>query len=236
MTPQQISRLANQFLPSALDRFLRAYAHRLGRRSFSQEGEDLILARMFEKVTAGFYVDVGAHHPFRFSNTYLFYRRGWKGINIDAMPGAMDLFKKFRPRDINLELGVGSVPGDLSFHIFNEPAVNTFDNELAQQRNRPPYRLLRTAKVEVRQLRDILNEHVLAGQKIDFMSVDVEGADMDVLLSNDWSRHRPRVVIVETMSEDIADLFNCPASVFMKDMGYKPISKSVHSAFFQSEK
>lgn len=235
MTPKQLSGLAHQFLPSALDRSLRAYAHRLGRRSFSQEGEDLILARLLENVTEGFYVDVGAHHPFRFSNTYLFYRRGWKGINIDAMPGAMELFKKFRPRDINLEVGVGSVAGDLSFHIFNEPALNTFDDELAQQRNRPPYRLVCTAKVEVRQLSDILDEHVPALQKIDFMSIDVEGRDLDVLQSNDWSRHHPRFVIVETMSEDIANLFNCPASVFMKDMGYKPISKAVHSAIFESE-
>jgi len=71
-------------------------------KSYSQEGEDMILRRLFEKQLTGFYVDVGAHHPKRFSNTYFFYKQGWHGINIDAMPGSMKLFEKIRPRDILL--------------------------------------------------------------------------------------------------------------------------------------
>ena len=64
--------------------------------SWSQEGEDRILYRIFEQQPVGFYVDVGAHHPKRFSNTYFFYRRGWRGINIDAMPGSMKNFEKLK--------------------------------------------------------------------------------------------------------------------------------------------
>ncbi len=76
--------------------------------SYSIEGEDRIVRSLFwEKRDTGFYVDVGAHHPFRFSNTYLFYTQGWRGINIDATPGSMRAFKKHRPRDINLEIGIG---------------------------------------------------------------------------------------------------------------------------------
>ena len=75
-------------------------------KSYSQEGEDIILARIFGKQQNGFYVDVGAHHPYRFSNTYFFYKRGWKGINIDAMPGSMKIFNKYRPRDKNIEAGI----------------------------------------------------------------------------------------------------------------------------------
>ena len=73
------------------------------KKSYSQEGEDLILQRFFEKQAVGFYVDVGAHHPRRYSNTYLFYKKGWSGINIDAMPNSMKRFDKYRPRDINIE-------------------------------------------------------------------------------------------------------------------------------------
>ena len=69
-------------------------------KSYSQEGEDMILRRLFEKQKTGFYVDVGAHHPKRFSNTFFFYKKGWSGINIDAMPNSMRLFDKIRPRDI----------------------------------------------------------------------------------------------------------------------------------------
>ena len=71
---------------------------------YSQQGEDIILHRMFEWQEQGFYIDVGAHHPTRFSNTYKFYKRGWTGINVDAMPGSMTAFNRLRPKDINIEL------------------------------------------------------------------------------------------------------------------------------------
>jgi hypothetical protein len=66
-------------------------------KSYSQEGEDMILQRIFENQPCGFYVDVGAHHPKRFSNTYFFYKKGWRGINIEAMVGSRQLFNKMRP-------------------------------------------------------------------------------------------------------------------------------------------
>lgn len=91
--------------------FNNLYITRFHIKSYSQEGEDMILHRIFERQCKGFYVDIGAHHPFRFSNTYLFYKRGWSGINIDAMPGSMNIFNKFRNRDINLEYGIGNVIG-----------------------------------------------------------------------------------------------------------------------------
>ena len=104
----------------------------IGERSYSQEGEDRILARLFESSGQGFYVDVGAHHPMRFSNTFLFYRRGWRGVNIDATPGSMRLFDRYRSRDTNIESGVGLTTGVVPFYVFNEPALNTFDRELSE--------------------------------------------------------------------------------------------------------
>src|SRR3954447_19241521 len=78
------------------------------RMAFSQEGEDLLLARMFEHQRRGLYVDVGAHHPRRFSNTHLLPARAWRGINIDATPGSIVAFRRERPRDINLEVAITS--------------------------------------------------------------------------------------------------------------------------------
>src|SRR3954469_4320493 len=78
------------------------------RIAFSQEGEDLLLARMFEHQSEGFYVDVGAHHPQRFSNTHLLHQRGWRGINIDATPGSMAAFRRARPHDVNLEIAIAA--------------------------------------------------------------------------------------------------------------------------------
>ena len=102
-------------------------------RSWSQEGEDMVLRRAFEKKKTGFYVDVGAHYPMRFSNTNFFYSRGWSGINIDAMPGSMKKFEKYRRRDINLELGVAQEEGVLDYYVFNEPALNTFSVKLVEK-------------------------------------------------------------------------------------------------------
>ena len=88
-----------QYIRQIRERWFDIYA----KRSYSQEGEDMLLDRFLEDRSVGFYVDVGAHHPKRFSNTYRLYCRGWRGLNIDANPGSMTLFQKLRPRDINVE-------------------------------------------------------------------------------------------------------------------------------------
>ena len=151
------------------------------RRSYSQEGEDLVLRKIFKKNQNGFYVDVGAHHPKRFSNTYLLYLKGWKGINIDATPGSMKIFNKMRPRDINIELGVSSSEGKLDYYLFNEPALNSFSKKLSDKRkeNNPNFSK-KIVKVDVKPLKEILNIY-LKNYKIDFLNVDVEGMDLDVL-------------------------------------------------------
>jgi hypothetical protein len=104
--------------------------------SYAQEGEDRVLLRLLEPLKkSGFYVDVGAHHPVRFSNTYFFYLRNWHGINIDPLPGSMALFNRDRPRDINLELAIASEEQTLNYYMCNEPALNTFSPTLATERN-----------------------------------------------------------------------------------------------------
>lgn len=202
---------------------------------YGQDGEDLILDRLFDRKPAGFYIDVGAHHPVRFSNSYLFYQRGWRGINIDAMPGSMKPFRRVRPRDINLECGVGSQPGMLTFHRFNEPALNTFDVEEARIKDRSPYRLVDTVAVEVQRLDVILKRHLPTGQSIDFLNVDVEGRDEDVLRSNDWTAFRPRFILAETLRTDLLTLGNCPIVAFLASMGYKPVAKAYNTSFFERE-
>ena len=108
---------------------------------YSQEGEDILLSRIFGEQAEGFYVDVGAHHPRRFSNTYLFYKRGWRGINIDALPGSMKVFQKFRPRDINLELAVSEREQVLTYYMFNEPALNGFSKTISEKRQTDVYKI-----------------------------------------------------------------------------------------------
>jgi len=202
-------------------------------KSYSQEGEDLILLRIFEKKRIGFYVDVGAHHPFRFSNTYLFYRLGWRGINIDATPGSMKLFNKFRKRDINVEVAIGEKEEILTFYIFNEPALNTFDENLARQRNgKMGYYIIKKLPIKVLPLSKILEEYLPEGQEIDFLNVDVEGKDFEVLKSNDWSTYKPKVVLVEILHSSIEEVFKYPIFIFMKENGYSFFAKTFNTRFF----
>ena len=95
-------------------------------QSYSWEGEDICARKLMIDifgVTKGFYVDVGAHHPFNLSNTALLYSEGWRGINIDATPGSMEILRTYRPDDINLEIAVASEPGVQMFSCFTNTAL-----------------------------------------------------------------------------------------------------------------
>lgn len=148
--------------------------------------------------TKGFYVDVGAHHPTRFSNTYFFYLNGWRGINIEPTPGTSRLFNRYRPRDKNLEIGIATVKSRRTFFMFNESALNTFDESNAiRTLESTSYSLISKQDIQVKPLSEVLSDHLSESQEIDFLSIDAEGSDVDVLHSNDWHRYRPKVVLFE---------------------------------------
>ena len=213
-------------------------ADRQGYRSYSQEGEDRVLVSLLSKIRGGanisdgFYVDVGAHHPYRYSNTCLFYKRGWRGINIDAMPGSMTSFRKQRPRDINVESGIGRQVGTSKFYVFNVPALNTFDQDLARARCNDDWRITQIVDVPIAPLSEILKQHLPKERTIDFLTVDVEGFDLDVLQSNDWKHYRPSVVLVETLGRSLEDLALDPVTGYMRSLGYVAYSKTVNTTFF----
>jgi FkbM family methyltransferase len=205
-----------------------------GQLCFSQEGEDILLARIFNGQERGFYVDVGAHHPQRFSNTYYFYLRGWRGINIDAAPGSMAPFEAVRPGDINLEVPISDSRQVLTYYSFNEPALNSFSPEVARERDGlGDYRIISEQQLETRTLAEVLGEHLAPGAEIDFMSVDVEGLDYQVLKSNDWARFRPRVVLVEDLNvASLERLDESPSAQLLRREGYRPTSKTFYTLFF----
>jgi len=203
--------------------------------SFAQEGEDMILSEIFAGEREGFYVDVGAHHPCRFSNTYHFYLRGWNGINIDATPGSMEPFRLHRARDINLELAIGERDCDAIFHIFNEPALNTFDAQLANERNGMDGRfVVKTQKIAICTLATVLERHLPFGQEIDFLTVDVEGFDLAVLRSNNWKRFCPHYVLAEDFfAESVAQALKTPVCEFLLSVGYEMFAKTAHTQMFR---
>lgn len=205
--------------------------------SFAQEGEDLVLNRFFERQQGGFYVDIGAHHPVRFSNTYKFYLKGWRGINVDAMPGSMDSFKKLRPRDINLEHAVSDKSETLIYNIFNEPALNTFSEEVAKEHCKVEiYEIIEKREIKTVTLANILDIHLPHGIPIDFLSIDVEGLDLAVLQSNNWDKYRPRMVLAETLFNDLEAFDTNEVYNYLKEQGYKIVAKTYNTMFFKDER
>ncbi|MDK3157471.1 FkbM family methyltransferase [Kamptonema cortianum] len=210
-------------------------AHDYHNLSYSQEGEDRILSRIFEGQNQGFYVDVGAHHPQRFSNTYLFYLLGWRGMNIDAKPGSMSLFQKIRPNDINLELPISDSYQVLTYYEFNEPALNGFCPEISQERDGlHHYRIIKTHQLQTYTLSEVLDQYLPKEQQIDFLNVDVEGLDYQVLKSNNWSKYKPKVILAEDLNFSFLD--NPPKSKvasLLFDQGYEIYAKSGFTLVFK---
>lgn len=205
--------------------------------SYSQEGEDMILRRFVDESRGGFYVDIGAHHPYRFSNTYFLHQKGWQGINVDPLPGAMELFKKCRPKDINLNLGISANEGFLNYFMFNEPALNTFDADVAQSRISDEYKIIETRSVPVSTLAKVLEENCKQSNHIDLLTVDVEGFDLEVLRSNDWLRFRPRLIVVESLqSNSVLEVIQSEIYQFLANNEYTLVAKSFYSCVFLDQK
>ncbi|MEO6979325.1 MAG: FkbM family methyltransferase [Mucilaginibacter sp.] len=204
--------------------------------SYSQEGEDMVLQSFYEgrKKYKGFYIDVGAHHPYRFSNTLFFYKRGWRGINIEPTPNAVKAFNIFRRRDINLNIGISSKRDKLLFYCFNEPALNGFSKELSEERDSTSakYKIIKQIEIDTLPLADVLDKYLPAEQKIDFLTIDVEGFDLQVLQSNNWQKYKPSFILVEDRI-DFNNLTDSEVYQYLEKQGYQLVAKTLRTLFFK---
>lgn len=166
--------------------------------SHAQFGEDMILRHLTDNRVNGFYIDIGAHHPLYYSNTYHFYLKGWRGLNIDALPGSMEEFNILRPRDINIECCLSDHEGQIiTFYEFEKSALSTINEQQAKQLISQGEKLQKKASLKTKTLSSILEENELSHQKIDFISLDVEGMDEIILKSLDLDKLQPELILVE---------------------------------------
>lgn len=207
------------------------------RISFSQDGEDIVIAGLFNDKSEGFYVDVGAHHPQRFSNTYFFYLKGWSGINIDAMPGSMKIFDDVRPRDINLEIPISDKSEILTYYEFDEPALNSFSFPLSHERiTTTNYKIVAETQLKTQTLAEVLDKHLPPEQTIDFLSIDVEGLDYQVISSNNWDKYKPKLVLVEDLKlSSFKNINTSKVCLFLEERGYVLLTKTMRTLIFKLE-
>ena len=214
--------------------FYNRYIAKHYQKSYAQQGEDIVLQRILLGFDKGFYVDIGAHHPKRFSNTYFYYKKGWCGINVEPNPNAKKLFDKIRPRDINLEIPISDKEEELIYYMFNDPALNGFSKDISDEvKELKDYRIIGTMKMKTRTLSNILDEYLPRGQKIDFFSIDVEGFDLKVLNSNDWEKYNPTVILVEDKEFEINDPSDSSIYRFLSSKNYMPIAKTFNTLIFK---
>jgi FkbM family methyltransferase len=172
--------------------------------SFSQGGEDQIIRYLLNALKISFptYLDIGANHPIIANNTYLFYSRGGKGVCIEPDEDFYKLLQKARPRDIVLNVGIGV--NDLKsadLYVFPAPYTgwNTFSEPEAQQRETETgIKIKSVRKVEMVNINKILEKFFSPHPNI--FSIDVEGLDLDILKSMDFSKYRPEIICAESIT------------------------------------
>lgn len=154
-----------------------------------------MLARLFGEQPHGTYVDIGAGDPVEGSVTKYFYEAGWDGINVEPIPELVEKLRRDRPRDATLAVAVGERPDRATLHVVApEWGWSTVDGQLARGYREDRHWAVNEIEVEVVNLAAMLDEHP---GDVDFLKIDVEGAELDVIAGGDWSRHRPRVLVVE---------------------------------------
>lgn len=206
---------------------IREFIYKRYNISFSKSGDDIQLMKLIKNHSPGLYVDIGSWHPVKASNTYFFYLRGWKGICIDPNPELIDLYTKFRPKDLFLNCALGDSTENLNYYMLSEKytSMNTLDydfivkhqleNEIKEIKNIPVYNLEK-----------VLEKHVSAADRLDFFDIDVEGYDLEVLKTNNWNRFRPKVIVIETdisIHEDVKS----PITEYLTQQKYRLLGKSI---------
>jgi FkbM family methyltransferase len=192
--------------------------------SWSQGGEDLALLSLFSNIEIGTYIDIGAHHPSRYSNTRHLYQRGWRGVNIDADEDLMPIFLSERSEDINICAAVGSEPHYV-LNVFDEKLVSTVDPNRVDFEISIGRTKVRERTVKGITLRSIIDQY-FPHQRVSLLSIDIEGSDFDALESIGFdtlekSRY-PKYLLLETFPP-LGRALEMPAVKLAESKGYIPL-------------
>ena len=206
-------------------------------RSFSQEGEDLIIDRIFNfskiKSKNIFYLDIGAGHPIRYSNTLYFYHKDAKGITVDANYENIILHKFLRPKDSSFNFLLGSSNKCIEYYKFDQSELNTTSKskvkELAEHNIFP----LHKEKIIQKKFDDFFNNELKENiSKINFFSIDIEGGELEIIKSIDWTKFKPKIICIEIIVENFNEIFESEIYKIISSKNYKLFSKLYHSAIF----
>lgn len=165
------------------------------RVSYAQNAEDILLDRIFGD-HVGTFVDVGACYPTIHNNTYFFYLRGWRGVSIEPLPWLRPAFEEKRPEDLNLSVAAGEAEGEMPFYeVSTSGGLSTLDTKIAEDYRAQGLPVVEH-RVPVRTVASLIEEYAIAPP--DFLSIDAEGTEVNVIRGVPLDRWRPRVIVVES--------------------------------------
>ena len=185
------------------------------KKSYSMEKEDLEIAKILNNIKNGFYVDVGGYHPLHRNNTYLLYKKNWRGINIDLSKFSIDLFNFARPEDINLNVAVSKTNKKIKYYTQKKISqLSTIYKDIANKRMQGP---IIEKEILSDTLTALLEKTLYKNRRIDFLNIDAEGADFEILESLNFDVYRPKLICVEIDNKQIENskIFN-----FLKKQKY----------------
>ena len=185
------------------------------------EGEDLIILKNINDIKNGFYVDAGSYHPLHLNNTHLLYNKGWREINIDISKYSIELFKFCRPDDANVNLAVSNKPGKVKFY-FQKKISQLITTKKNISLNRMQGNI-KEKYINCDTLTSIIEKTRFKNKKIDFLNIDVEGADYETLTSLDFKIYCPKIICIEIIENNIEDskIFK-----FLTNLNYKKVWSS----------
>ena len=196
------------------------------RLAYSHWGIDLIITKLLDSKNRGIYLDVGCHHPFLNNHSYLLYKSGWEGINIDIDYNSIDMFNFFRKSDVNIQTAVTDHKGEVDlFFYHNRAAKNTISKEFGSDAKEQK-------KINSDTLNNIIENSKFKNSKIDFVSIDVEGNEMNVLNGFDLKKYKPKLILLEFIlpnkkefyEKDINEITNSEVYKFLIKNEYKLIN------------
>jgi len=207
-------------------KILKIYRNKKPSVHFGEFAEDVFINRLFKNVNKGFYVDVGCYHPFKGSLTAKLYEKNWHGINIDISKTSIDLFKIVRKKDINLNLAISNFDGE-TYYYENSP-INQ-QNSLIQKNDNQQKK-----KIECLKLNSVLIKYNISS--FEYLNIDVEGSELDVIKGIDFKRFTPTLVTIENNDLFPEDYYNNEVYKILKNNDYIFINKIGVTNFFMFKK
>ena len=198
---------------------------------YAAGGEDRLVASFFAK--PGFYVDVGCNHPSSYSNTFMLYKRGWHGINIDANANLIALHQRVKPRDQSIFAAIAQCRKTLTYTQFEGGTLMaSLDPAFVRANLAQGRRIQSESALETKTLTEVL-EQCQAPARFELLNVDVEGLDLEVLQSLDFARFRPQMIVVEILGYDLEKFQADPIFELLASKGYRLAGYTHMNAIFR---